>query len=113
MPIPSFPADSFGNTIPLLKVQYGQSIEVPITVSGITGGAQVISDGTGAIVRVWALNCDIYYKMGVSGLSNATAADALVMANSFFDIPLVTGHTHIQAIVRSAGSGFVRVEKLG
>ena len=116
MTAPAFPADAFGNAVPLLPVQYGNSIaETAVTTSGITAGAQTVGDGLGGVIRVWAIGCDLYYKTGIAGLSAASNLDALIAgANSpaFFDVPLPQGHTTLRAITKT-GSGFIRIEKLG
>lgn len=112
MAVPAFPADQFGNVVPVLGVQYGASIETAITTSGITAGAQTVSDGSGGLLRIWALGCDIYYKTGAAGLTAAANVDALILSNTFMDIPLPVNHTTLRGIAKS-GSGFIRIEKLG
>jgi hypothetical protein len=109
----SFPADGFGNIIPLLAVSYGNSIpEQAITTAGITAGAQTVSDGTGSIIRIWVFGCDIYYKTGITGLTAATSADALLLSGQSVDVPVPSGHTLLRAIAKT-GSGMIRIEKLG
>lgn len=111
MAFPKFPSDGSGGTVPVLAVQYGQSVEPAITDAGI---AEVqISDGTGALIRVWALGTDLHFKTGVTGLSVAGVVDARCANGAFFDVPVPRGHTHFRATAVTGGSGNVRIEKLG
>lgn len=108
--MPSFPADSFGNPVPVLPVKYGSSQEAALP----TAAAVAIGDGTaGQIIRVWALGCDMYYHFGASGIAAPTSTAALVLNGSYFDVPLSAGQTHFRGVVRSSGSGSYRLELLG
>lgn len=108
MTAPAFPADSYGNSVPILPVKYGSSLEAALP----TAAAVAIGDGTGFVVRVWALGCDMYYHFGASGIAAPTASAALVLSNTFFDVPVAPGQTHFRGVAKS-GSGSYRLEILG
>jgi hypothetical protein len=109
--MPGFPADAQGNVIPVLPVVYGSSQEQAQTTAGAVA-LSINATGAGALLRVFGLGCDIFYKTGTSAVGIPTLADALVLSGSYMEVPVPSNHTHIRAAARS-GSGIFRVEILG
>lgn len=109
MPV-SFPADQFGNIVPILPVKYGSSLDT--AVSGTSTAATAFGSGDGCVVRVFAIGCDVYYVWGTSGVAAAAATMALLPAGAWMDVPVASGATHFRAMAKS-GSGTFRTELLG
>lgn len=109
--MPAFPADTYGNVMPVLAPVYGVSLEQAVTNS--SGTAMAINPtGAACLVEVFAIGCDVYYKSGTSGVTAPALADGMVFAGTSKVIPLPATHTHVRCYART-GSGTARTEYLG
>lgn len=107
----AFPADNYGNLIPVLGAKYGSSLEQAVTTS--TGAVMAINaSGVAGIIRIFGLGCDVFYITGGSDIALPTLADGLVLSGTYLDVPIPSGHTHVRCAARS-GSGTARAELLG
>lgn len=109
--MPAFPADAYGNIIPVLAPVYGSSLEQAVTT---TSGAAMAINATGGacLIEVFAIGCDLYYKTGTSGVTAPVLGDGMIFAGTSKPIPMPAGHTHVRCYART-GSGTARAEYLG
>ena len=105
--MPAFPADQYGNPIPVLSPTYGSSQEYAISTSNAAPAA-INSGGNAAIVRVFAIGCDAYYRAG-TGVTAPTGVDGYVPANGYMEAPM-TGAQTIMWVRARSGSGTAHVE---
>lgn len=107
----TFPADKYGNVIPVLAPVYGSSLEQAVTTTSGTAMA-INATGKPCVVKVFAIGCDIYYKSGASGVTAPVLGDGMIFAGTYEVVPLPAGHTHVRCYART-GSGTARTEYLG
>ncbi len=106
-----FPVDKSGNPVPVMGVRYGSSQNQSQTTTAGTALALATPSKFVQVIRVMALDGDIYFRTGDSAVAAPTAADAAVLSGGWGDYPLPVGHTHIRFVAR-AGTPIARVELL-
>ena len=106
----AFPSDQYGNLMPVLGPVYGSSQEYAITTSNAAPAA-INSGGNTAIVRVFAIGCDAYYRAG-TGATAPTLVDGYIPAGGYVEVPM-TGAQTIMWVRARAASGTAHVDYLG
>jgi hypothetical protein len=101
-----------GFPLPVMRTRFGSSLSQAVTT---TAGAstQITVGGCSRIVRIFAIGCPIYYKLGATGMTAPGAVDGYVPQDLYLDDILQAEPDNFVRFIAVTGTGTARLQVMG